>query len=116
MTVDCSYLLQFRFGRNVAVLLAAMTLIFSLASYPRLSVVSGQTNLSRDLLWQVVHSLCVPGQSFRHDPMPCVRVNLDGGVERGFAILRDPRGGTQFLLVPTTPISGIESPMLRGAE
>jgi CDP-diacylglycerol pyrophosphatase len=41
-------------------------------------------------------------------------VDLNGGVESGFAILRDPRGGTQFLLIPTTRISGIESPIVRG--
>jgi CDP-diacylglycerol pyrophosphatase len=45
--------------------------------------------------------------------MPCLQVNLDGGVESGFAIVRDPRGGTQFLLIPTTRISGIESPIVR---
>src|SRR4029077_7790480 len=44
----------------------------------------------------------------------CQQVNLSGGSERGFAILRDPRGGTQFLLIPTARISGIESPIVRG--
>src|ERR1035437_1688450 len=65
-------------------------------------------------LWEVVHNLCVPGQSEHHDPKPCLQVDLNGGIESGFAILRDPRGGTQFLLIPTTQISGIESPIVRG--
>jgi CDP-diacylglycerol pyrophosphatase len=65
-------------------------------------------------LWEVVHNVCVPGQSEHHDPKPCLQVDLNGGIESGFAILRDPRGGTQFLLIPTTRISGIESPIVRG--
>jgi hypothetical protein len=65
-------------------------------------------------LWEVVHNVCVPGQSEHHDPKPCLQVDLNGGIESGFAILRDPRGGTQILLIPTTRISGIESPIVRG--
>jgi CDP-diacylglycerol pyrophosphatase len=75
---------------------------------------TGQGDLPRNALWEVVHNLCVPGQSLHHDPNPCLQVDLTGGIENGFAILRDPRGGTQFLLIPTTPISGIESPTVRG--
>src|ERR1019366_4054780 len=67
------------------------------------------------LIWtSVVHNICVPGQSLHHDPNPCLQVDLTGGIENGFAILRDPRGGTQFLLIPTTRISGIESATVRG--
>jgi CDP-diacylglycerol pyrophosphatase len=73
-----------------------------------------QTELSSNALWEVVHNICVPGQAQHHDPRPCIRVDLKGGTENGFAILRDPRGGTQFLLIPTTRISGIESPIVRG--
>jgi CDP-diacylglycerol pyrophosphatase len=71
-------------------------------------------DLPSNALWEVVHNLCVPGQSEYHDPKPCLQVDLNGGIENGFAILRDPRGGTQFLLVPTTRISGIESSIVSG--
>jgi CDP-diacylglycerol pyrophosphatase len=74
---------------------------------------AAERSLPRNSLWEVVHNLCVPGQSEHNDPKPCLRVDLTGGVERGFAILRDPRGGTQFLLIPTARISGIESPFVR---
>src|ERR1700694_4781009 len=74
---------------------------------------AAQRDLPPNTLWEVVHNLCVPGQSEYHDPKPCLQVNLNGGIESGFAILRDPRGGTQFLLIPTTRISGIESPIVR---
>ena len=77
---------------------------------------AAQKDLPPNTLWDVVRYLCVPGQTLFHDPKPCLEVNLDGGIEHGFAILRDPRGGTQFLVVPTTQISGIESPILRGPD
>jgi CDP-diacylglycerol pyrophosphatase len=75
---------------------------------------ASQRDLPRNALWEVVHNVCVPGQSLHHDPSPCLQVDLTGGIENGFAILRDPRGGTQFLLIPTTQVSGIESPTVRG--
>lgn len=74
---------------------------------------AAQRDLPRDALWQVVHNLCVPGESQNHNPKPCLQVDLKNGIENGFAILRDPRGGAQFLLIPTTRIPGIESPIVR---
>ena len=79
-----------------------------------LAAKAAQEDLPRNALWAVVHNICVPGQSQNHDPKPCLRVDLNEGIERGFAILRDPRGGIQFLLIPTSQISGIESPIIRG--
>ncbi len=73
---------------------------------------AAQNITSRDALWQIVSTMCVPDQTLHHDPAPCVRVDLQGGTERGFAILKDQRGATQYLLVPTIRISGIESPLL----
>jgi len=78
------------------------------------AVHADQGDFPRSALWEIVRNICVPGQSQNHDPKPCLRVDLARGVEGGFAILRDPRGGTQFLLIPTARIPGIESPDLRG--
>jgi len=74
-----------------------------------LSSDAAQIDLPRNALWEVVHNICVPGQSLYQDPKPCVQVDL----KDGFAILRDPRKKTQFLLIPTSQISGIESPTVR---
>lgn len=71
---------------------------------------AAQQRLPRDALWEIVHSVCVPGQTLHNNPVPCLRVDLTAGVEKGFAILKDPRDLTHFLLVPTAPIAGIESP------
>ena len=66
----------------------------------------------RDALWIVVHDECVPDQLHSHDPKPCVQVDLRDGIEKGFAILKDTWGATQFLLIPTARVSGIESPII----
>lgn len=76
------------------------------------SRVAAQDGLPRNALWALVHDVCVPGQSQLHNPRPCLLVNLNGGMDKGFAILKDPRGPAQFLLIPTARISGIESPAL----
>lgn len=73
---------------------------------------AAQKDLSRDALWEVVHNICVPGQTQYHDPKPCLRVDLTDGIDKGFTILKDPRTSGQFILVPTIRISGIESPAL----
>ncbi len=64
----------------------------------------------RDALWRIVHDECVPDQLYTHDPSPCIQVDLAGGTRNGFAVLKDIRGPTQFLLIPTDSVSGIESP------
>jgi len=61
-----------------------------------------------NVLWQIVHGQCVPDQQQHRDPAPCAIVNLAGG----FAVLKDIKGATQFLLIPTMQISGIENPAL----
>jgi CDP-diacylglycerol pyrophosphatase len=91
----------------VAAICASATFLFLPAD-------AGQREFPPNSLWEVVHNLCVPGEAVYHNPKPCLQVDLKDGIERGFAILRDPRGGTQFLLVPTTRISGIESAIVRG--
>ena len=73
---------------------------------------AAQNNPSRDALWQIVNKMCVPEQTQNHDPKPCVQVDLQEGSGRGFALLKDLRGETQFLLIPTARISGIESPLI----
>ncbi|MGA8075969.1 MAG: CDP-diacylglycerol diphosphatase [Xanthobacteraceae bacterium] len=57
-------------------------------------------------LWQIVHGRCVPEQQQHRDlTPPCVAVDL----REGYAVIKDRNGTTQFLLIPTERISGIES-------
>ena len=59
-------------------------------------------------LWHIVHDLCVPAEVATHKPGPCVAVDLAGG----YAVLKDLRGQTQVLVIPTQKITGIESEAL----
>jgi CDP-diacylglycerol pyrophosphatase len=68
--------------------------------------------LNPDQLWEIVHEKCVPNEQQHADPSPCALVDLQKGVERGYVILKDAVGDTQYLLVPTARLSGIESPAL----
>jgi CDP-diacylglycerol pyrophosphatase len=61
-----------------------------------------------DALWKIVHDKCVPDQEAHASPAPCESVALS----EGYVILKDIRGATQFLLIPTARITGIESPAI----
>ena len=63
-------------------------------------------------IWKIVHDRCVPNQLERSNPKPCAEVNVQNGVEHGYAVLKDLHGATQYLLIPTQRIVGIESPEL----
>ena len=67
-------------------------------------------------LWAIVNGQCVPGQQNNGDPAPCALVDLDGGEQRGYAVLKDLVGATQFLLIPTARVPGIESPEILAAD
>jgi CDP-diacylglycerol pyrophosphatase len=60
-------------------------------------------------LWSIVDGQCVPDERTHGDPAPCVEVQPGPG---GHAVLKDLVGATQFLLIPTDRITGIESPEL----
>ena len=59
-------------------------------------------------LWDIVNGKCVPDQQAHGDPAPCTLVDLDGG----YAVLKDLVGATQFLVIPTERVAGIESPQI----
>jgi CDP-diacylglycerol pyrophosphatase len=58
-----------------------------------------------DTLWKIVHDRCVPAAQARTGAGPCAAVDL----EHRFAVLKDIKGATQYLLIPTDRVSGIES-------
>ena len=57
-----------------------------------------------DALKKIVIDQCVPHQKAGKGPAPCAEVDL----KSGFAVLKDKRGNTQFLLIPTTVVTGID--------
>jgi len=65
-----------------------------------------------DILGNIVEKACVPTMQATGHPLPCRKVDL----ARWFAVLKDIRGRTQYLVLPTGPIAGIESPSLLNPE
>jgi CDP-diacylglycerol pyrophosphatase len=77
---------------------------------------TGPATADPNALWTIVHDKCVPDQQLHDNPAPCGLVDLSGGKDMGqqtgYAVLKDLVGATQFLLIPTARIAGIESPEL----
>ncbi|HEX3499283.1 MAG TPA: CDP-diacylglycerol diphosphatase [Stellaceae bacterium] len=69
-----------------------------------------------DALWKIVHDRCVPNAEKSGQPTPCALVDLQGGGDTGYAVLKDLVGVAQFLLIPTSRLGGIESPELLAAS
>jgi CDP-diacylglycerol pyrophosphatase len=80
-----------------------------------LGINSGHGN-DPDALWKLVHDKCVPDQRRNDNPAPCAVVYLREGDAKGYAVLKDQVGATQYLLIPTARVPGIESPLLLAPE
>lgn len=59
-----------------------------------------------DALRQIVQDICVPAATISSAPLPCRLVDPS----KRYAVLKDLQGATQYLVVPTDTITGIESP------
>ncbi len=59
-----------------------------------------------DILWKLVDGKCVPAAQAHLPPAPCTAVDAT----RGMAVLKDRAGAYQYLVIPTTRITGIEDP------
>lgn len=57
-----------------------------------------------NVLWNIVHGQCAPGEAAKGDPSPCLQVDLAAG----YAVLKDRSGATQVLVIPTAKVTGIE--------
>ncbi|CAB3710232.1 CDP-diacylglycerol diphosphatase [Paraburkholderia rhynchosiae] len=88
-----------RYARRVA---AALAIALAAAGCARLAGVDSNA------LWKIVELRCVPSQQATGTPGQCTAVDLD----KHYAILKDIVGRSQYLLIPTDRISGIESPLV----
>jgi len=66
----------------------------------------------REALWKIVHDQCILHKVETDNPAPCAAVNVAAGEEAGSAVLKDLNGKTQFLLIPTRRLTGIEDPLV----
>jgi CDP-diacylglycerol pyrophosphatase len=69
-------------------------------------LISAARGADPSALWKITNDKCVPHMRDNHDPSPCSVVDLADG----YVVLKDLIGATQFLLIATARISGIESP------
>jgi CDP-diacylglycerol pyrophosphatase len=70
---------------RVAALAALSVLAFALAA------ADGAAVFDRGALWRVVQT-CVTNHELTGAAFPCIEVNLSGGEDRGYVILRPPFG------------------------
>jgi CDP-diacylglycerol pyrophosphatase len=71
---------------------------------------AGTAHADPDALWKIVSGKCLPNQLEHGQPAPCAVVDLTGGQEHGYVVLKDIVGDTQYLAMPTAKITGIEDP------
>ena len=67
---------------------------------------------SRQALWQAVRA-CVADFKLTGVPFPCLLVDLTGGEEQGYVVLRAPFGPPDTVLAPTRKLIGVEDPWLQ---
>ena len=71
-----------------------------------LLALAGTARADPDALWKIIHDKCVPDQQQHGQPAPCAKVDLAAG----YVVLKDLIGDTQYLLMPTAKITGIDDP------
>jgi CDP-diacylglycerol pyrophosphatase len=87
--------------------------LFALAvAFTAAGLTAAHATADPNALWTIVHDQCVPDQQASGDPAPCSLVDIGAGEQHGYAVLKDLIGRTQFLVIPTDRIPGIESPAL----
>jgi CDP-diacylglycerol pyrophosphatase len=75
-------------------------------AFPVLLALAGTARADPDALWRIIHDKCVPDQQEHGQPAPCAKVDLD----QEYVVLKDLIGDTQYLLMPTAKITGIDDP------
>jgi CDP-diacylglycerol pyrophosphatase len=91
---------------------AAAALVVAFSSVAFSSIGPAPAHADPNALWEIVNDRCVPDQEQHGDPAPCADVDLSAGEDKGTAVLKDLVGATQFLLIPSGRVTGIESPEL----
>lgn len=90
-----------------------MILPFVVAAVVALEAVLGTARAADpDALWKIVRDRCVPNEQQHADPDPCTVVDLHAGVAKGYVLLKDVLGKTQYLVLPTARVTGIEDSRL----
>jgi CDP-diacylglycerol pyrophosphatase len=65
-----------------------------------------------DALWKIISEKCLPNEREYGQPSPCAVVDVKDGDTHGYVVLKDRVGDTQYLVMPTAKITGIEDPAI----
>lgn len=65
-----------------------------------------------DALKKIVVEQCAPHMQAGNGPAPCASIDL----ANGSAVLKDIKGKTQYLLIPTKVVTGIDDPQILAAD
>ncbi|MFT4067391.1 CDP-diacylglycerol diphosphatase [Paraburkholderia sp.] len=95
-----------RFLHHISRLSATLAVALAATACAQLATVDSNA------LWKIVDIRCVPSQQATGTPGQCTVVDLD----RRYVILKDIFGRSQYLLMPTDRISGIESPLILASD
>ncbi|HTQ34810.1 MAG TPA: CDP-diacylglycerol diphosphatase [Stellaceae bacterium] len=71
-----------------------------------LLALAGAARADPAALWKIISEKCLPNWREHGDAAPCAKVDLD----KGYVVLKDRAGATQYLLMPTDKITGIDDP------
>jgi CDP-diacylglycerol pyrophosphatase len=63
-----------------------------------------------DALWKIISTQCLPNEREYGQASPCAVVDINDGEAKGYVVLKDREGDTQYLVMPTAKITGIEDP------
>lgn len=78
-----------------------------------LATLSGPAaSLARQALWQTIRA-CVTDFKLTGAAFPCLRVDLTGGEDRGYVLVRAPFGLSDTVLAPTRKVVGVEDAWLQ---
>lgn len=91
--------------------LASFGSFTSCAAVPTPRRQPGNAPVPRTQLWEVTQA-CMAGTDLPNPSPLCVRVERSQGLEKGYLVLKDLKGASHFLVIPTTEVTGIEDPRL----
>jgi CDP-diacylglycerol pyrophosphatase len=99
---------RYHLDRNDEAVMKKWSVVAAIASVVLLSASYRHFTKDADALWNVVHDSCTKQQQDHGKPRPCTVVNLPAG----WAVLKDQEGETEFLLIPTNRVTGIDGPQI----
>ncbi len=100
---------------NLKVLSAKVAAVLAACCLALLLLGAGAAPLARKALWLAVRA-CVADFKLTESAFPCLQVDLTGGEERGYVVLRSAFGPPDTILAPTRRVTGIEDPWLRSPD